>query len=116
MLTERGLVVSQAESPFYEEECQRSLLAILRRRFRRVHLYNYSNLIYPGGLWSFSFAAKGDTCPVGDLESARVEASAMDCRYYTTEIHRAAFVLPAFQQRRLQRLLTQFKIDPGGRS
>ena len=51
-----GIVVSQAETPFYEMERQRSLLQILGGSFRRVQIYNYVNMTYPGALWSFTFA------------------------------------------------------------
>jgi spermidine synthase len=112
VLTERGLVVSQAESPFYEPEAQISLLRILNDRFRRVGIYNYSNLTYPGGLWSFSFAAKADLCPVGDFDRRRLERSGLSFHYYGAELHRAAFVLPAFQRERLEGLLTPLKTDP----
>jgi spermidine synthase len=112
VLTERGVAVSQAESPFYESAQQRSLLEILRRSFPRVHLYNYSNLIYPGGLWSFSFASRGDLCPVGDLDADRVTGSGIEFRYYSESVHRAAFVLPAFQRASLGDLLSDCKRSP----
>lgn len=101
-----GIVVSQAESPFYEMERQRSLLGILGGLFGRTHLYNYVNLTYPGGLWSFSYATDADLCPVSGLDRQRIERSGMEFRYYGAEVHRAAFVLPAFQQAALEDLLT----------
>lgn len=99
-----GIVVSQADSPFYEPESQRSLLEILSRFFRRTHLYNYSNLTYPGGLWSFSFASQ-ERCPLADFDSDRMRASAAPLSYYSEHIHRAAFVLPEFQRLALGELL-----------
>ncbi len=112
VLTDDGVVVSQAESPFYEPEAQSSLLKVLGGLFTRVQLYNYSNLTYPGGLWSFSFAAKGDCCPVGDFDPQRVEASGLSFRYYNAEVHRAAFVHPEFQARDLKELVTPLKRSP----
>jgi spermidine synthase len=109
VLADDGIVVSQAESAFYEIETQRGLLAILGRCFPRVHLYNYSNLTYPGGLWSFSFASKGDRCPIADLDTRRLAACGIDFRYYGERQHRAAFVLPAFQERALAGQLTPHK-------
>ena len=111
VLTEDGIVVSQGNSPFYEPEAQRKLLEILRGLFRRVHLYNYSNLIYPGGLWSFSFASNADICPIGDFNPQSVVSSGLDFHYYSPAVHRAAFVLPEFQARNLTDLLTPFKTD-----
>lgn len=92
-----GIVVSQGESPFYEANAQKSLLKIISGVFERTHLYNYSNLTYPGGLWSFVFASKGIQ-PAADFDPERVKASGLSFRYYTPEIHRAAFALPKFQQ------------------
>jgi len=106
VLRGRGIVVSQAESTFYELERQRGLLAVLRDAFDRVHLYNYVNMTYPGGLWSFSYATSGDLCPVGDFDPARVAASGLEFEWYGAALHRAAFVLPAFQERVLRPFLS----------
>jgi spermidine synthase len=107
ILTDDGIVVTQANSPFYEPEAQRQLLEVLRPLFRRLHLYNYSNLTYAGGLWSFSWAGKGDSCPVRDLAPSRVADSGLDFHYYNAAIHRAAFVLPEFQSVALSDILTR---------
>jgi len=109
ILSPGGVVVSHAHSPFYDAAAQASLLRILGESFRRVQIYNYSNLTYPGGLWSFSFAAKGDVCPVGDFDSSRVENSGCSFRYYSAAVHRAAFALPEFQRQHLGKLLTPVK-------
>ena len=106
VLGEDGIVVSQAESPWAEPEAQRSLLAILSGIYPTLHLYNYVNMTYPGGLWSFSFAAKGKTCPLADFAPSRVAASGIDFRYYNPAVHRAAFALPTFQLRELESYLT----------
>jgi spermidine synthase len=109
ILTDEGIVVSQAESPFYEASTQISLVKVLSGLFRRVRIFNSSNLTYPGGLWSFSFAGKGDLCPVGDFDGKRVERSGMSFYYYNPAVHRAAFALPAFQLEQLGDLLTPLK-------
>ena len=109
VLNDNGLVVSQAESPFYEEERQRSLVSILGGEFKEVYLYNYTNLTYPGGLWSFSLASAGECCPLADFDAERFQRDALEFGYYSEAIHRASFVLPAFQQRNLDGLLTPFR-------
>lgn len=116
ILTDEGIVVSQAESPFYEAPAQISLLKVLRGLFNRVRVFNYSNLTYPGGLWSFSFAGKSDLCPVGDFDGERVERSGMSFYYYNAAVHRAAFALPAFQLEQLGDLLTPLKQSEGVQS
>jgi spermidine synthase len=109
VLNPGGVVVSQAESPYFDAEQQRSLVQILGELFRRAHVYNYANVTYPGGLWSFTFAARDDLCPLGDFDPGRVAASGLDFRYYSPEIHRAAFTLPPFQAAALAPHLTPFK-------
>jgi spermidine synthase len=106
VLNDGGIVVSQAESPFYEIERQESMLRILDEVFRRVHIYNYTNLTYPGGLWSFTLAVNGDRCPIADFDPKRVDDSGLEFKWYGAAMHRSAFVLPAFQQRALADYLT----------
>jgi spermidine synthase len=112
ILADDGIVVSQAESPFYEPAAQASLAKILGELFTRVQLYNYTNLTYPGGLWSFSFAGKGDCCPVGDFDPQRVRTAGLTFRYYSADVHRAAFVHPEFQAQNLKPFLTPWKRNP----
>jgi len=109
ILTGDGVVVTQANSPFFEMAAQKELLEVLAGLFRRVHLYNYTNMTYPGGLYSFSFAGKGDCCPLGDLDARRVEESGLTFEYYNDAVHRAAFALPEFQSRALGGLLTPLR-------
>jgi spermidine synthase len=105
ILNDGGVVVSQGESPFYEAETQRSVLRVLHAVFEHTHIYNFPNLTYPGGFWSFTFASQG-LCPLADFDPARVAASGIHFRYYTEEIHRAAFALPAFMKDEVQDYLS----------
>ena len=107
-----GLVVSQAESPFYDPERQRSMLTILSEAFERTAIYNYTNLTYPGGLWSFTLAGHGDLCPIADFDVQRFDRENLECRYYNKAIHRGAFILPEFQRANLEGLLSPFKLEP----
>jgi len=109
VLNPDGIVISQAESPYYCIEKQEELLKILGAAFKRVHIYNYVNLTYPGGLWSFTFASSGDVCPIGDFDEDRVEKSGMSFYYYNTATHKSAFAYPEFQRKALGELLTPFK-------
>lgn len=103
-LTDNGIVVSQGESPFLNKETQVSLLSILNNIFPKVCIYNFSNLTYPGGLWSFTFATKG-LHPLKDFDPARVEAAGIEFDYYSADMHRAAFSLPAFMRKNIGKLL-----------
>lgn len=103
-LSDNGVVVSQGESPFLNKETQASLLSILNNIFPKVSVYNFSNLTYPGGLWSFTFATKG-LHPLKDFKADKVAASGIDFEYYTADIHRAAFSLPAFMKKNIAKYL-----------
>jgi spermidine synthase len=105
VLRDGGVVVSQAESPFFDLEQQRSMLEILGGGFERTRIYNYANIVYPGGLWSFTWASQGSLCPLDDFDAGRVEASGLEFRYYGADVHRAAFVLPRFQHDALTPLM-----------
>ena len=106
VLTDSGIVVSQAESAFYAGETQKALLRVLAGVFERVNLYNYTNLTYPGGLWSFSFASKG-LRPVWHLDPDRVPKSGIDFSYYSADVHRGAFAIPAFMRKHLAEFLSE---------
>ena len=91
-LSDNGIVVSQGESPYYDMKMQKVLVNILAEVFPKVHIYNYCNMSYPSGLWSFTYASKG-LCPLKNFDSSRVKQK---FQYYSKEIHRGAFMLPQF--------------------
>jgi len=99
-LTDNGVVVSQGESGFYEAEMQTKLMSILSEIFPISLLYNFSNLTYPGGLWSFTFASKG-LHPIKDFKEERVKESGLKFDYYNKDIHKGAFSLPTFMKNKL---------------
>ncbi|WP_127717465.1 polyamine aminopropyltransferase [Halobacteriovorax sp. HLS] len=103
-LTEDGIVVSQGESPWYDTHIQKGLIEVLDQVFGNVFLYTFSNLTYPGSLWSFTFATK-KYHPVNDFDEARVEKSGLDFTYYNKGIHKAAFALPTFVRNNLKELI-----------
>ncbi|MBI2787646.1 MAG: polyamine aminopropyltransferase [Elusimicrobia bacterium] len=95
ILTEDGIVASQAGSPFYEISTIKNLFKITKPIFPVVEVSLFNNLTYPGGLWAFTFATKG-LHPVRDFKPARVKASKLKLRWYNAEIHAACFALPNF--------------------
>jgi len=103
-LNPEGILVTQAESAFYDPELQQPMLIHQRPFFERLHLYLYSNLTYPGALWGFGYASKG-LCPIRDLDPGRVTAANISSRYYNAGIHRAAFMLPTFVTKELGPIL-----------
>ncbi|MCF8060140.1 MAG: polyamine aminopropyltransferase [Bacteriovoracaceae bacterium] len=103
-LNEDGIVVSQGESPFYQEKMQNKLVEILSETFPKVSIYNFSNMTYPGGLWSFTFGSK-KYHPLKDFSAGRVVESGLDFDYYNEEVHQGAFALPNFMKKRLSKWL-----------
>jgi spermidine synthase len=107
VLTEDGIVVSQGESPFFNQNIQKSLLGVLGQVFKKVHLYNFANLTYPGGYWSFTYASE-KICPLKNFQESRVKELGLEMKYYNARVHKAAFALPEFIQKALCENLTDF--------
>ena len=106
VLTDGGVVVSQCENPFLEIEAQKSLLNIKAKLFKKTFVYNYSNITYPSGLWSFSMATKGELDPFSPTRTEDfIEDFVEDLKYYNKEIHKASFALPQFQRKALKEIL-----------
>ncbi len=103
-LADDGIVVSQGESSWYAMEIQQSLLKVLKQVFPACYLYSFSNLTYPGGLWSFTFASK-KYHPINDFDSQRVNDSGLEFDYYNQQLHSAAFALPSFAKKGLKGLI-----------
>ena len=100
LLKKDGILVVQAESPFFEIKTQQFILHGLKAAFPLVSLYNYSNTVYPGGLWSFAFASK-KYHPIKDFKAQRLQKSKFKLCYYNKEIHKAAFAKPEFMKKNL---------------
>lgn len=104
-LSANGVVVSQCESPYYHQKMQQVLVEILAEQFPKVHLYNYTNLTYPGGFWTFSFASKG-LCPVSDFQTEKYAKTDLKFKYYNQGMHKGSFALPQFMIDTYQELLS----------
>ncbi len=104
-LSPDGIVVAQGESPFYGVGMQEKLMMMNASHFQWMSFYNFSNLTYPGGLWSFFFASR-TAHPLFDIQLER--KSQMDglFQYYNLDIHKGAFSLPEFQRQRLEKWIS----------
>jgi len=100
-LNDDGIVVAQGESPFLNQPMQKTLMKIISEKFKISMIYNFSNLTYPGGLWSFAYGAK-KYHPIRDFDEAKVKASGMSFKYYNKEIHRGAFAIPTFMRENIE--------------
>ena len=98
-----GVIAAQSGSPWLQPDVLTRTLRAMRPHFPQVHVYLGHVPTYPAGLWSFSLAARG-LDPMVDASTlrGRFDALGLTTRYYTPDVHRAAFVLPPF----IQELLT----------
>lgn len=102
-LKEDGIMVNQHESPFYAEDaeaCKRAHKRIVES-FPISRVYQAHIPTYPSGHWLFGFASK-KYHPLKDLDETRWNLRGLDCRYYTTILHKGAFYLPAYVEEMLE--------------
>lgn len=89
-----GILVQQSESPLLNAPLIRAMHRAMRAAgFDDVRTLTFPQPCYPSGWWSATLARKG-----ARLEGFRAaEAARLDgLRYYSAEMHRAAFALPPF--------------------
>jgi spermidine synthase len=93
-----GVFVAQTGSPMFQADEFDLALRNLSLAFPTVEPYLGSVPTYPGVLWSYMAATDGDAVSgvSVDVVAERVRARQISTRYYTPELHTAAFVLPAF--------------------
>jgi len=93
-LTPNGVVTTQSESPFFDQDIVQDLYPKLKRVFPLVHMYLAPVPFYPGTCWSFAFCSKG-IHPVDGLKRSKKLTETIKTRYYDKQVHFGAFVLPA---------------------
>jgi spermidine synthase len=92
-----GIFVAQMESPFYNKDLIGRVAKDLGTLFPIVKFYLAFVPTYPGGLWAFALGSKTVDPALGPAATAESMANE-GLRYYSPEVHRAAFVLPPFVQ------------------
>jgi len=97
-LADDGLLVAQSSSPIFMGDELRQQVVNLRQIFPIVRTYVGLVTGYPGGLWSYTIGSKRHDPTSVPIETIakRLAANAAPTRYYTPNVHHAAFVLPAF--------------------
>lgn len=93
-LTAEGIVVTQAESFFYNEEVIRSLFSFIKEIYPIAEYYYTMVPTYPSGIIGFTFCSK-KYHPLDDFNPERV-LKLSNLKYYNSDIHRASFILPNF--------------------
>ncbi len=91
-LKEDGLFVAQSDNPWFKADLIRQVQKDVREIFPVTRLYTANIPTYPSGLWCFTLGSK----KYDPLEVEADRFHEIDTKYYTDELHKAAFVLPKF--------------------
>lgn len=96
-LNEGGILVTQNGVPFMQGDELAGTMRAFRALFADAACYLATVPTYVGGPMAFGWGTDGAAraTPVETLR-ARYDASGIDARYYTPEVHAAAFALPAY--------------------
>jgi spermidine synthase len=96
-LHEDGIMVYQHGSPFYDEDeaAFRAMHNKVFRSFPISRVYQASIPTCSAGYWMFGFASK-KYHPLRDFDPRRWNERGIKTWYYTTNLHRGAFMLPKY--------------------
>ncbi len=92
-----GIMVYQHGSPFYDEDeaAFRSMHRKVFKSFPISRVYQASIPTCAAGYWMFGFASK-KYHPLKDFDPARWNDRKLKTWYYTTNLHKGAFMLPRY--------------------
>ncbi len=102
-LHDDGIMVYQHGSPFYDED-EESCRAMHRKAYRVFpvnRVYQAHIPTCPAGYWLFGFASK-KYHPLKDFNPDRWDERGIKTWYYTTHLHKGAFMLPKYVEDLLQ--------------
>jgi spermidine synthase len=93
-LSKDGIAVTQCESMYLHQQVIKGVYAFAREIYPKLGYYYTLVPTYPSGLIGFYFCSlKYD--PIQDLQESKAERL-KNLKYYSPDIHRAAFSLPRF--------------------
>ena len=100
LLTEDGIFVTQNGVPFMQPAELEGTMRAFRALFRDATCYLASVPTYAGGPMAFGWGTEGEAraTPLAEIE-ARFARAGIETRYYTPEVHKAAFALPGYVER-----------------
>lgn len=96
-LKEDGILVYQHGSPFYDEDednC-RSMHRKASHSFKLSRVFQAHIPTCSSGYWLFGFASK-KYHPIKDMDAAKWNSRGIKTWYYTTNLHKGAFMLPKY--------------------
>ncbi len=110
-LSDDGLLCVQACSPFFQPMELHTAVRNMKQSFPDVRVYLGCVPTYPGTLWAYAIA--GRKVEVDSRSAAaRARERGIETRYWTPELHSAAFVLPRFVQAILEGSYPSFLSEP----
>lgn len=93
-LKDDGLFVAQTDNPWFKGELLSQVNRDVKEIFPLVRVYQANIPTYPSGLWTFTIGSKTHD----PLQIDENHIPTLDTKYYTPQLHKAAFVLPKFVQ------------------
>ena len=97
-LTPGGVIVTQNGVPFMQSDELQGTMEKFRRLFKVASCYLATIPTYVGGPMAMGWGTDDETLksvPLAELESRYADAG-LATRYYTPEVHKAAFALPRY--------------------
>lgn len=91
-LKEDGMFIAQTDNPWFKADLIRQVHADVREIFPLVRVYQANIPTYPSGLWTFTIGSKR----YDPLQVNEANIPPLATRYYTPNLHKAAFALPKF--------------------
>jgi len=91
-LKEDGIFVAQTDNPWFKADLIRQVNKDVKEMFPIVRVYCANIPTYPSGLWTFTIGSKKHDPLHVDISKIQD----IPTKYYTPELHKAAFVLPRF--------------------
>jgi spermidine synthase len=101
-LTEKGILVNQHESTYYDAyvEAMKRAHKRIRETFPIARVYQAHIPTYPSGYWLFGYASKHFD-PLMDLQKEEWNALGLKTKYYNTDLHQGCFALPNYVKEQL---------------
>lgn len=102
LLTDKGILVNQNESPYYKDTAKQMVKATkkLKKVFPIVEIFQCYLPTYASGHWVLGFSSKSFH-PIYDFDKSRWEKIGLDTKYYNTDIHIGSFALPTYVKKML---------------
>lgn len=102
VLTDKGILINQHESPYFDDYAKEMKKAHnkIKETFEIAEVYQFHIPTYPSGHWLFGFASK-ELHPLKDLNETEWNKLNLDTKYYNTDLHKGAFMLPTYVRKGL---------------